>query len=229
MAVQKGESEMNNKQKAKRLRKIKSNFEAVEPYLDGDHLNGRHKVWDDDTRNVLQIAIESAVEHRALIREMANKYDFEDIITDVLRALSRHAIAKKNNENVTTLIEWENYFSRGCAIDPNFAQLLGILADQIEDEPDETSDHEFQVPREPIPDQARLIYDKLVELPPEKGMKGDELLGWLGKEHDIFISEPTLRKTYLKPLNKWGLENKRGAGYHIPLCKRSRPKREIFT
>jgi len=133
---------MNNKEKATRLREIKSAFDAVMPFLEGDVFHKHMKEWTEESRAALNFAILLAVDSKALIEEMASKYGLgkTDIKSFVLNSLDTHVSVKMDgNDKILYQYDWQWYFRKQAAYERNFVEELGNWADLIENEPDEDS------------------------------------------------------------------------------------------
>jgi len=109
---------MNNKDKAKRLRQIQSAFEDVLPFLRGTIFTKDLKEWTEESRAVVNIAINLAVDNKALIYEMADKYELGlgNTKNDVLNALNTHSSKKRDGtKDELCQYNWQVYFGRHSA------------------------------------------------------------------------------------------------------------------
>lgn len=75
----------------------------------------------------------------------------------------------------------------------------------------------------PLSEVARKVYEILCALPKTAGITAKELVKELADKDDTQTSEETIRKGIRNELRPWGLMNKPGVGYYIPVSRRPLP------
>lgn len=68
---------------------------------------------------------------------------------------------------------------------------------------------------EPLSQNAQIVYEILIALPPHKAMTAPEILDEVSKKHNKYWDEKELYDRVFPQLKTWGLRNKRRIGYWI--------------
>lgn len=117
---------------------------------------------------------------------------------------------------------WSSWLSRTGPMDPDEERWVTGLQGETYDLAVHL-DHAWEAMsgarREPLSDEARLVYAQLCSLPETDAMAEKEIVRFLGAQ-GFLVGENRVRKRIRKELEPYGIEHKAGVGYFIPVHKR---------